>query len=183
MPVEQQRAGGLDVIIVNEFLSGGVMHGDPNASLLRESLRGAGSENVQEDQMSEKATVHLRRSSQTPPRGRAAVSSRCLFRSPEQTRGPRGAHEASFRAGGSACSRTSGWRTGEHRRGTGTPPEETTQRVDPKTVTHRSLQAEREARRRKRWLDLMRLNLEAPGDGLVSVSDFRKSHDRSAPRR
>jgi len=39
------------------------------------------------------------RSSQTRSGGRAAVSSRCLFRSPEHTRGPRGAHEASFPAG------------------------------------------------------------------------------------
>ena len=59
MPVEQQRAGGLDVIIVSEFLSGGVMLGDPNASVLRESLRGASSENVQEGQMSQKAIAYL----------------------------------------------------------------------------------------------------------------------------
>jgi hypothetical protein len=36
------------------------MHGGPNASVLRESLSGAGSENVQEEQMSERTIVHLR---------------------------------------------------------------------------------------------------------------------------
>lgn len=59
MPVGEQRAGGLDVIIVSEFLSGGVMLGDPNASVLRESLRRDGSENVQGEQMPESGIVHL----------------------------------------------------------------------------------------------------------------------------